>query len=363
MIYVFRVDASLHIGSGHVMRCLTLADALVKQGAQCHFISRNHTGNMLNFIQGKGHQVIMLPAQESLSQPSTKKSSREYNDWLGASIVDDFTQTQSAIKSLQLGKLVNWLVVDHYALDENWERRLRPYCQKVMVIDDLADRIHNCDLLLDQTFGRDEQDYKSLVPEDCNILTGSYYALLRPEFSKWREYSLDRRNQPILKHLLITLGGVDKNNITADVLAAVAVSKLPLDCRITVVMGANAPYITEVQELAKNFPWTTEVKINVQNIAKLMADSDLCIGASGSTSWERCCLGLPTIMLIIADNQKKIAEELFFHQAVLLCKSIKDIPCSIKKIKNNLLKFSQKSSEILDDQGLNRVIESIRTKS
>ena len=179
-----------------------------------------------------------------------------------------------------------------------------------MVIDDLADRPHACDLLLDQTFGRDAADYRPLVPADCRLLCGSQYALLRPEFAALRPYSLQRRARPALRELLITMGGVDKDNATSQVLQALRTCPLPAECRITVVMGATAPWLGEVRTQAQGMPWQTGVLAGVSDMAQLMADSDLAIGAAGATSWERCCLGVPTIMLVLADNQRKVAQGL-----------------------------------------------------
>lgn len=309
MNIIFRVDASIQIGSGHVMRCLTLADALKNKGAKCTFICRAHSGNMLALIQAKGHSVFALPDDKTYINPTNLHPSQEYISWLNTTIDEDAQQTIATIRSLR-AEVPTWLIIDHYALDKDWEKLLRPYCQKIMVVDDIAERQHDCDLLLDQTFGRDERDYQALVSEHCTILAGSYYAQLRPEFSQWREFSLKRRQQPQLKHLLITLGGVDKDNVTGQVLTALTSSQLPNECQITIIMGEHAPWLESIQEQARQLPWSTEVRSNVTNMAELMANSDMCIGAAGSTTWERCCLGLPTIMLVLAENQRKIAEEL-----------------------------------------------------
>ncbi len=329
MNILFRVDASLQIGNGHVMRCLTLADALKQESARCTFICREHDGNLLALIQHKGHNTLTLSNSTANISPSATPSRQEYLTWLGTTPAEDARQTITALQSLALDKPA-WLIVDHYALDSEWESALRPYCQKIMVIDDLADRQHDCDLLLDQTFGRDERDYQPLVPEHCTILTGSYYALLRPEFAEWREYSLQRRREPQLKQLLITLGGVDKDNVTGKVLAALNDSDLPSDCHIKIVMGKHSPWLDAVTTQAQQLPWSTEVKVDVSNMAELMANSDLCIGAAGSTTWERCCLGLPSIMLVLAENQRKIANELYQNELTHI----------VDYSKNNLFKLN-----------------------
>jgi len=309
---VFRTDASLLMGSGHLMRCLTLADALTAQGAQCHFISRSHPGHLVEIIRQRGFDFTALPAE--LSAPpaaniqTVGESAKEpvHAAWLGSDWQTDAEQTRAVLVKLQ----PDWLVIDHYALDQRWENALRPHAKEIMVIDDLADRTHQCDLLLDQNLGRQPLDYVGLVPAQCKVLTGPQYALLRSEFPALRAYSLQRRQQPALKHLLITMGGVDQPNATGQVLQALKGCALPQDCRISVVMGLQAPWLQQVRAQAQAMPWPTEVLVNISDMAPRMADSDLAIGAAGSTSWERCCLGLPTLMVVLADNQRAIAEAL-----------------------------------------------------
>lgn len=172
-----------------------------------------------------------------------------------------------------------------------------------MVIDDLGNRKHDCDLLLDQNLGRKEEHYQNLVPQSAKKLMGPQYALLRPEFEELREISLTRRSRPTLKQLLITLGGVDNANVTSDVLTALCQCTLPTELCVTVVMGKNAPWLDHVRTLAEAMPRPTKVLVNVANMAQLMTDSDLVIGAAGGTAWEFCCLGLPAIVLCLADNQ------------------------------------------------------------
>lgn len=313
MKIAFRADASLQMGSGHVMRCLTLADALKAQGADCHFISREHPGHLLEVIRQRGYKVNSLVAHVAPAQAAIKKIVKESSSpqqepahaaWLGSSWQTDAQETAAILASLQ----PDWLVVDHYALDQRWEDALSPHYRKLLVIDDLADRPHHCDLLLDQNLGSQPEQYAPWVPAHCQVLTGPQYALLRPEFAALRPFSLQRRQaQPALRQLLITMGGVDQPNATGQVLQALKACALPTDCRITVVMGLTAPWLQNVRELAAQMLWPTEVVVNVNDMARRMADSDLAIGAAGSTSWERCCLGLPTLMVVLADNQRDIA--------------------------------------------------------
>lgn len=345
MKIVLRVDASIEMGSGHVMRCLTLADALTQAGAECHFICREHPGHLNTFIKERGHIVYSLPYIEQHKQRQYSKTEElAHANWLGATQEQDLESCIPILKLLQ----PDWLIVDHYAINKPWHQELRAYCQKIMVIDDLADRQHDCDLLLDQTFDRSSEDYLPLVPQDCQVLCGTQYALLRPEFAQWRDYSLKRRAQGQLEHLLINLGGVDKDNITTEIMQALANTALPDNCRITVVMGATAPWVERVQQQAALMPWPTEVKVGVNNMAELMANSDLAIGAAGATSWERCCLGLPTIMVVLAENQLKAAQALADVNAAIKLNSDENFSLALLDIFSNLLNNSSGFEEMSD---------------
>lgn len=191
MKVVFRADASIEIGTGHVMRCLTLADALRARGASCYFICKLHEGNLIKLIESKGYVVYSLALVNLKDERTTYQKSIPHFEWLGGSQSQDAKLCEPVLKSLK----PNWLIVDHYALSSEWENLLQPYFDKLFVIDDLADRSHNCDLLLDQTFGRSSEDYHSLTPPNCNVMCGPGYALLRAEFSFLRPYSLSRRDR------------------------------------------------------------------------------------------------------------------------------------------------------------------------
>jgi UDP-2,4-diacetamido-2,4,6-trideoxy-beta-L-altropyranose hydrolase len=310
MHFAFRADASLQIGTGHVMRCLTLADALRERGAKSTFFCRSHVGHLLDLIQDRGHSALAL---SSVDGGLKIIEDRMHSNWLGTNWSNDAEEMKQALGDQE----VDWLVVDHYALDIRWEQALRLYTRHIMVIDDLADRQHDCDLLLDQTFKRQKFDYMPLVPEGCQLLCGAQFALLRPEFAKLREYSLKRRAQPHLKELLITMGGVDLDNVTEAVLRALRNCSLPEGCRLTVVMGSTAPWLKDILDLARSMPMPTRVLVGVSNMAKLMAESDLVIGASGTTAWERCALGVPSISLAVAENQRLILSELQKHGATV----------------------------------------------
>jgi UDP-2,4-diacetamido-2,4,6-trideoxy-beta-L-altropyranose hydrolase len=380
MQVVIRADASLKMGTGHIMRCLTLAQALQEKGAVVDFICREHLGHLIEFIETKGFIVHRIPLHEqgliteqsdvpSINSASTQqhcsKATRPgqpvidtlfHSSWLGS------TQYQDAQDCMNVLRVLNpdWLIVDHYALDETWQVLLEVHYHKLMVIDDLGDRQHICDLLLDQNHGSTVGKYQNLVPKHCQILAGSHYALLRPEFAQWREVSLKRRQRNgAIQAILVTLGGVDPDNYTELVLQKLAQTKLEQSTEIIVIMGATAPHFESVKKQAENMKITTIVKNNVTNMAELMANADLAIGAAGATTWERCCLGLPTIQIVIAENQRKVALTLVKANAVKLLNQFNELPTLIACSAQWKNAISENASELSDGLGCERVINQL----
>lgn len=352
--FFFRVDASIQIGSGHVMRCLTLAKALREHGIQCSFVCREHEGHFGELIKKNGFELFLLSTE--IGADLQIDSGLAHSSWLRCSIDMDAKQTRQV-----LPEKVDCLVVDHYALDARWESQMRSVCQKIVVIDDLADRKHDCDVLLDQNLGTTETDYSELVPAHCIKLIGPKFALLRPEFAEWREYSLQRRKYPELKNILISMGGVDKDNITGKILHQLSLSLLPDESTITVVMGTTAPWLEDIKSLAIKMPIFTKVLVNVENMAELIANCDFVIGAAGATAWERCCLGVPSLTMVIADNQKKVATALaknkatiLYHQSLTMEGNI-NLALDINKNKE----LSSVSAAIVDGLGANRVVNRV----
>ena len=365
MKVAFRTDASLQIGTGHVMRCLTLADALRERAkAQCHFICRAHLGHLAEVIRTKGYSVTLLPTAEGQPAPLEDTVDGDcpqpaHARWLGVDWQTDSVQTLAA---LHAESIADWLIVDHYALDHRWERATRPLYRHLMVIDDLADRDHDCDLLLDQNLGKRASEYATRVPAHCRVLAGTRYALLRPEFARLRPQSLARRRRiTTVKHLLVSFGGVDKDNATGAILAALRPGDLPADCAITVIMGRSAPWLPTVKEQAIQLPWATRVLVDVQNMAPLMAESDLAIGAAGTTSWERCCLGLPAIVVVLADNQRPGADALARANAVVVLRKCGDeqkasLTGTLDKAQSNLFDLAANASTLCDGDGAARIV-------
>lgn len=357
MFVVIRVDASIQIGTGHVMRCLTLADQLTEVGYFCVFLCREHEGNLGEHIATRGYKVLWLTGLSG--KRSVDGNWNAHAAWLGESWEADAEQTVSALT----GYDVDWLIVDHYALDSRWERRLSNSVDRIMVIDDLADRPHCCDLLLDQTYLRTSDEYNDLVGVGCKLLCGSQYTLLRPEFTRWRSQSLAKRAQASVGSILINMGGVDKENVTEKVLGAMEGSQLPDSTELTVVMGGHSPSLASVRHAATLNRFRVAVQTDVDNMAELMTSCELAIGAAGATSWERCCLGLPTILIVIADNQTGVANVLRDNGAAYAVNSVKNIDHELPEILDSLvndidalMSVSKSASKVVDGKGARRVV-------
>ena len=319
MRVVIRVDSSYQIGSGHVMRCLTLADYLRQTGAEIHFVCRDHTGNLGSLLKDKAFELSVLP---STGRRNTLPSQddRGYANWLGVDWKTDAEQTRSAISRLHLQP--DWLVIDHYALDYRWEETLSSQTGAVFVIDDLANRRHNCSVLLDHNLSlQGETRYRNLVPAECRLLCGPSYALLRPEFEV--AASNLRERDGTVRRILIFFGGVDAAGMTLKACEAVVACGRE-DLLVDVVVGVANPRREEIREQCESHP-VLRYHDQVCNMAELMAAADLAIGAGGTTTWERAFLGLPTITIPVAENQVPSTEamadagaiwNLGFHEAV-----------------------------------------------
>ena len=280
------------------MRCLTLADALKSIGVLCHFICREHTGNLIDQILQRGYPVSALPKPPELIVNNEQQSN--YESWLGVEWMIDAVQTKASI-----GSVVDWLVVDHYAIDARWEQVLRTDCRHLMVIDDIANRRHLCDLLVDQNY-EDQTRYSEFVPKDCRLLLGASYALLRPEYAQYRAIKILRPHTDIIKRAFIFFGGADALNLTGMALKAFSINGLD-HIELDVVVGANYLYHEQLSQLAV-LRGRTNIHKPLTHLADLMSAADIAIGAGGVTNWERMCLGLPTLVVTIAENQTPISK-------------------------------------------------------
>jgi len=353
MNITFRADASLDIGTGHIMRCLSLAEGLRNAGSNVEFICRQHEGNLIKHIESNGFRVHKLPLLQVKNTQTD--SNTTYTRWLGASQAEDAYDCINILKA----RSTKLLIVDHYAIDKDWHYKLVKYCDRIMVIDDLMDRSYQCDIVLNQTFNIDASIYEPLVPKDCQMLLGSEYALLRPEFSKWREYSVKRRSNLDIGQIFINMGGIDINNDTKGILQELMKCKFKNSLKVIVVLGKDSPHIDSVATISKTLPYNVEVKVDVNNMAEIMANSDLAIGASGSTTWERCCLGLPTIQIVVADNQRTIAKLLAEKGVIRFCDSVAQVAGFVDNFSDWAPNASLTAQQVVDGLGVERVVNKV----
>lgn len=262
------------------MRCLSLAQALRDKGASIHFICRELDGHLGAVIRANGHELSLLPAVE----PEVA--------W-----EVDAQRTEIA---LQRRARPDWLVVDHYALDAHWEQRLSAFTDRILVLDDLADRPHECHALLDQNVP-DQSRYAGKVPPDCRLLTGPHYALLRADFASLRRQIHPRSG--VVRRILVSFGGADESNRTMAAIEALGLVGRR-DIAVDVVIGAQNPHGEIVRAACAERGFSCHVQTD--RMAQLMADADLAIGAGGVSNWERCCLGLPGVVFALADNQRPL---------------------------------------------------------
>ena len=261
-----------------MMRCLSLASVLTDAGWDCGFAVNEKSVNII---------------------PGLRR-----HDILNVDTLDDVPK----------GMMERWpkpwdlAVVDHYGLDASFESKLRPQARRILVIDDLADRPHDCDFLLDQTLGRKPENYLDNVPSGCRFFFGPLNALLRSEFAEARIGRIQRKSNNRLSRIVVCFGASDPSNLTLDALEAVAASGL--DISVDALVGSSLTHIDALQRQSEKMNQTVNLYIDPHNVAEILASADLAIGAAGITAWERCCVGLPTLMVVRADNQKEIAKAL-----------------------------------------------------
>lgn len=303
MKVAFRVDASNRIGSGHVMRCLTLAEVVRARGAVVHFVCRDHPGNHATTIRNRGFDVTLMPMSTSAERQSPDAGN--YASWIGDAWSADADETARRVAQVFGG--ADWVVVDHYALGAEWERRVRAVTSRILAIDDLANREHDCDLLLDQNLVEGYATrYDALVPNRCRTMLGPSYALLQPTYARLRNSTKPRAGA--VKRIFVAFGGADATNLTGKVVSAfrsLGVRGVTMD----VIVDPNSSSSADIRRTLGS---RDDVRLSsgLPTLAPLMAESDASIGATGATTWERCCLGLPSIVITLAENQRPIARKL-----------------------------------------------------
>lgn len=354
MRVAIRVDASLTAGLGHVMRCLTLAQELREHGATVSFISREHPGNLCVLIEERGFSVSRLPVPAA---NMVFDNAPVHAAWLGASWQEDARQTLAALDTT--AEKFDWLVVDHYAIDHRWETAVASSVTRMMVIDDLADRQHACALLLDQNLvAAFDIRYSDKVPATCTLLLGPKYAMLQPDYAELHEASVTPAGP--IRRIFVFFGGADERNLTGRSLSAfLALGKS--DIEVDVVISAGSPHASAIRRQIQGCE-NIHLHSNLHSLAPLMRQADLAIGASGTTSWERLCLGLPAIVVTLADNQRPIAEELNRRRLIRWLGHQDDVTESdfLQALRELVAQVSLKNEfsngmQIIDGKGVHRV--------
>jgi UDP-2,4-diacetamido-2,4,6-trideoxy-beta-L-altropyranose hydrolase len=295
--FFIRADASVATGMGHVMRCLTLAHALRRKDVSVSFISRDLPGNANDYSRRQGFPVHLLARAEQVRDRPLQSA----HDWLGVEPKTDAAQTRALLE----GQRVDWLIIDHYGIDHEWETQLRTQARRIMVIDDQANRRHDCDLLLDQNYLHDRHRYDPLTPPGCRKLLGPRYALLRDQFRNAPPRSDASQRPP---RLFVCFGGADPDNVSGRVLDALDHQTLR-HIEIDLVAGSLNPNLARLQ--ARRQAWRRlTIHRQVDDIAALMRQADLGIGAGGGTTWERLAVGLPSLVITLAPNQESYSAAL-----------------------------------------------------
>ncbi len=336
MRVLFRADASVSIGTGHVMRCATLAEALHKAGVEVAFACHKLPTYLIDYLRARGAGIF--------------------------SVLNPMDPREMVLNIEQYRP--DWLVVDHYDLSSDWEKAMRlGGARRILVIDDLANRPHDCDVLLDQNdFVQKPQRYRGAVPADCQLLLGPKYALLRPEFVQVHAHALNRSFEDV-RRVLVFFGGSDPTGETLKALEAVRLLKRP-DLAVDVVVGASNPRSMEIQRYCNSIPGAGVVS-QVSDMAKRMLAADLAIGAGGTTTWERFSAGLPSVVIAVADNQLQISRALAeAGYQLFLGQSSRLTPVGVHQALSDLMRrpdlrkaLSYKARALVDGQGAKRVMD------
>ncbi len=274
---VFRCDANADIGGGHVVRSMGLAEALERDGWTVGFAVSSATLSAVPDLGRHGWAVV-----EGFD--GTDEAKRYVTEWPGG---------------------VDLAIIDHYERNEVDEAALAGWAARRLVLDDCPIRKHACEFLVDQTIGRSPQDYAGLVPEFCRTFAGAFFAILRPDFARFRSRLIPAAAG--LNRIVVSFGMIDAANMSATVLDGLAQGGF--SGAVDVVVGPAAPHLEALRRTVAERPHPhssleLHAGLDANAMASLLARSDLAIGAPGSSTYERCCLGVPSLLVTIADNQR-----------------------------------------------------------
>ena len=301
MNVAIRVDASEKIGVGHLARCKNLADRLAENGCKVMFISRDLGGPFLEGLRQSPYELIVLPAPGAMGSCEAERNPGSHGNWLETSWELDACQTVTALEE---HPDLDWLVVDHYGIDGHWHREVKRSALQIFVIDDLADRTLECDLLLNQSYwGKETGLYQDLVPGKCVVLTGPEHTLMARNVHK----TCDINRNDKVNRILVSFGGADNNNLSAEAMEVLHIV-LPPKVEVDLVVGRGNPNITELHAYGRRR--NTTVRTNVKDLAPLIINADLGIGAGGVTSLERAYFRLPSLVKVASFNQVQTLREM-----------------------------------------------------
>ena len=357
MNVVFRVDSSRYIGGGHLHRCLVLAQALASQyGARCLFVMKCHDGHLADLLTQNKLEFVLLPIESAHTFDVSS-----YETWVGGAIEVDAALTRAAVEKCFGSRGIDWVVVDHYGLEQTWESTFVEEGVRVAVIDDLVNRPHKADLLLDQTCGRVAQDYQDLAPTHTTCLTGESFCLLRPEFRLHRDASLARKGQfHKVRKVMLSFGSTDPGNVTSIVLKSLSPFFKKHGATAVVIISGAAPHLAELRSLVAALGYPIELHVDSTQVAELLIECDLAVGAAGSATWERCALGVPTLLIKTAENQSEVVKRVCqFGAAEAFYGSLDspEIVEALESVVGNYQAVSLRASQLIDGLGSQRVVE------
>lgn len=353
MQIVFRLDASEKIGIGHFSRCKNLASYLSKRGAKIHFIVRNLNKNLSNYIKKKNFKISYLKKNSKFEKILNLSEDKLWPNKL--QIIDAFDTNNIIAK-----KKVDWLIVDHYGLNAAWENKLKKKVKNIMVIGDHLNRKHNCDLFLFQNYNKKKINLEKHLPKTSKILLGPKFSLLDETYASLRKKIRLKKNK--VKNIFTSFGGTNANNL---ILKIIDIFKSAEFKKINLLVVTPKIFFDHIK--LKKFYNRSNIKIlsSVKTLSKLIFNSDFCIGAGGTTNWERMCLGLPTLVLPIASNQMSISSNLEKEKLIYLIKNFASTNSNILKkklikiLKNDkkLYEMKQKNLSMVDGLGGLRLAE------
>ena len=357
MVIVFRVDSSTIMGSGHLMRCLTLAKLMRNCGdVDIRFICRDLEGNISSVVSDNDFNLIMLPAAEYNTDLSS------YAAWLTVSQEQDADETIDAIRSTSCDFQADYIIVDSYAIDEIWEKKLRPYTKKIFVIDDLANRKHACNYLLDQTYGIEySSKYDGLVPPGCVQFLGTPYSLLKPEYRKLRK-EIDLLRQEI-KNILVFFGGSDDTGETVKFLEALKQKRYE-QYHFIVIIGGGNPQKNVIKTYCDEMD-NVEFHCQIDNMEYYISISDIAFASAGVNTWERCVLGLPSIITVTAENQQEIAAKMREQNAAVILGDFEavtseDYAEALRTIDEiHITSLSKNAAKLMENDGIDELLKVI----